>query len=335
MLTSDLAPFVSQQYVEFMDNKFRYVASSGDEFFINSDESKFYGTKVSIVGPEKKFLITLQDNFFHALANTITNIWREHKINKDVLFVFSKGDFDTYVNIQNKNMGSIYSLFFKLLDKNNINYVVVCVDTQNNHLPNELRTYLEINNFYYIQRRNSKTSPVELKEVMDLLLDLVVGEDRPAAEKKVYLTRKHADPGIEPEGIVFPEHIVFKDDKRIHNEELVEQYFKDLGFEIIVPEDFPSFSDQIKYMASAKTIASATSSGLYNSFFMNDGGLLVELLTPLYRNFGGVPDKSIHSYTYVTYLKKHTHICIPHDRDPLEILKAIESKPYFKNLLEA
>lgn len=335
MLTSDLAPFIPKRYVELANSEIRYVTTSDQELCIYSDESKVSGTEISIIGPEKKFLITLQKNFFHALAETIIDIWREHKLNKDVLFVFAEKDLEDYVNIQNRGIESIYSLFFELLDKNNVKYIRADIGAKNNHFLDHDGSYLKINNFYYIERKQSANSPVELKEVMDLLLDMVIGSDKPVPEKKVYLTRKHADPGPNPEGITFPEHILFKDDNRLHDEEIVERYFKDLGFEIIVPEEFESFSEQIRYMATAKTVVSATSSGLLNTIFMQDGNLLVELLTPLYRNFDGIPDKSIHSYTFLSYLKKHVHICIPHDRNPLEILKAIESNPYLKNLLEA
>lgn len=335
MFTSDLAPFIPKRYIELANSEIRYVTTSNEELCIYSDESKVSGTEIAVVGPEKKFLITLQKNFFHALAETLVDIWREHKLNKNVLFVFAEKDLEDYVNIQNRGIDSIYSLFFELLDKNNVKYIRADIGEKNGHSPDRPGSYLKINNFYYIERKQSANSPVELKEVVDLLLDMVVGADKPMPEKKVYLTRKHADPGPSPDGVVFPEHILFKDDRRLNDEEIVEQYFRNLGFEIIVPEEFESFSEQIKYMSTVKTLVSVTSSGLLNTLFMQDGGLLVELLTPLYRNFGAIPDKSIHSYTFLSYLKKLTHVSIPHDRDPAEILAAIESKPHFKNLLEA
>lgn len=67
---------------------------------------------------------------------------------------------------------------------------------------------------------------------------------------------------------------------RIDDEQLLENYLKSLGFEILIPEDFNSYQDQLDYISEAKILASITSSGLYGAYALNPKAAVVEFVTP-------------------------------------------------------
>lgn len=328
MFTGEISPIIDQAYTEYLDGTVKYVISSNDGYLVSQSEVGLSGKKLSLLGSEKKFLIKIEDAFFHSLLGPIAAIWREHKIDSNTFFVIDERNVFSNTKSQNKNIQTVYSLFFDILDRNNIRYSRVRTG------PNLL--YLEIDNFYHLKYYQPGTSVQELREIADIFLDRVGINKNISPTRKLYLTRREAEPEKLKNLEQRPVHITAVDDTRIMAEELVEYYFRSLGFEIVVPEDFDDFEDQIKYMASAKIIASSTSSGLLNSLFMNDGSTMLELLTPLYRDSERVGvSKTLHTYYIpVAYVKKHLHISIPHDRSPSEIISAIEGNSYLKELLK-
>lgn len=67
---------------------------------------------------------------------------------------------------------------------------------------------------------------------------------------------------------------------RIDDEQLLENYLKNLGFEVLIPEDFNSYQAQLDYISEAKILASITSSGLYGAYALNPEATVVEFVTP-------------------------------------------------------
>lgn len=65
--------------------------------------------------------------------------------------------------------------------------------------------------------------------------------------------------------------------KRIDEPDKLAEYFLSLGFEIVYPEDFSNFIDQINYFNECKVIAGLSGSGLSNCVFMQQGGVVIEI----------------------------------------------------------
>jgi hypothetical protein len=160
--------------------------------------------------------------------------------------------------------------------------------------------------------------------------------------KDVFVSRgKMGDP---------PEHNVeglsFNKDSRMDDHIALEDYFASMGYEIIHAEMFNSFQEQLDYFYSAKTIASITGSGLTNAAFMQPGGTMFEIVTPL---VVAVPPpdqpkditkpffvQEIHNfYKNVAYYQNHTFACVQNpNRSIKEFKETIESNPKLKAFLD-
>jgi capsular polysaccharide biosynthesis protein len=66
------------------------------------------------------------------------------------------------------------------------------------------------------------------------------------------------------------------DNRRIANEEAVEDAFRRLGFEVVHPEEL-TLSQQIEAFYGARVFAGFSGSGLHNCVFMAPGGRVIEL----------------------------------------------------------
>jgi hypothetical protein len=67
--------------------------------------------------------------------------------------------------------------------------------------------------------------------------------------------------------------------QRIDNDKTIQDFFVSAGFEIIYPENFKTFTDQINYFSECRVIAGISGSGLANNIFMKPGGSVIELLS--------------------------------------------------------
>lgn len=67
----------------------------------------------------------------------------------------------------------------------------------------------------------------------------------------------------------------------IANEVLVENLFREAGFQILYPETL-SFEEQLAVYANADVVAGPSGSALHNSLFMKPGAILIELGDPRY-----------------------------------------------------
>lgn len=159
-----------------------------------------------------------------------------------------------------------------------------------------------------------------------------------APTKKVYLSRK-----------LIPERdwsnpkntLSIKNDYRINNEYKLEQFLHSHGFDIIQPELFESFEDQVNYFSDVKLLVSSTSAGLVNSYFMKPGSNVVELVTPmLFLFIDNIGDKSgdyhvqlHHFYQLSSYLRNLNHVSIPNNkRDADDLIYKIKNDKFISEL---
>jgi hypothetical protein len=122
----------------------------------------------------------------------------------------------------------------------------------------------------------------------------------------------------------------YKFSNRIDDESLVEEYFKTLGFRVIYPEDIKSYKDQLQLIASAKILASITSSSLLASLVMAKGSSIVELSTPL--NDG--QQESVHThYKLLSNTNSKMYLSISNSRVASELIDSIEKNSSVKTFL--
>jgi hypothetical protein len=139
------------------------------------------------------------------------------------------------------------------------------------------------------------------------------GIERGLAEKKAYLSRRSIKP--RPYDNIKP-GLSTNIDYRMYNEEALEQFFFELGYDIVVPELFASMEDQIKYFSEVSVLVSTTSSGLANMIFMPEGSTVIELATTfpmmhtIDQNSDGV-ESLHHIYAGLSYMTNKNYIAIP------------------------
>jgi hypothetical protein len=99
-------------------------------------------------------------------------------------------------------------------------------------------------------------------------------------------------------------------DQRIDNDEEIKDFFKNYEFEIVYPEDFDTFWDQIRYFNECKIIAGISGSGLLNCIFMKPGGTVIELVSVFRPNGSNYPTEIHHYYIVMANIMKHLYFSI-------------------------
>lgn len=170
---------------------------------------------------------------------------------------------------------------------------------------------------------------------------------------------KVTDPTVEPTKNVFvsrgavnfrsdviTEGLSFTNDCRMDDHTALEEYFANLGYDIVHAEKFNSFQEQLDYFYSVKNMVSITGSGLTNAAFMQPGGSMFEIVTPL---VVAVPPpdapkditnpffvQEIHNfYKNLAFYQDHTYACVQNPTRSFEEFKEkIESNPKLKKYLD-
>ena len=145
---------------------------------------------------------------------------------------------------------------------------------------------------------------------------------------------------------VMAEGLSFNVDSRMDDHLELEKYFASLGYDIIHAEKFKSFQEQLDYFYSVKNMVSITGSGLTNAAFMQPGGSMFEIVTPLVVS---VPPpnapkditnpfyvQEIHNfYKNLAYYQNHTYACVQNpSRSVEEFKEKVESNPKLKAYLD-
>ena len=273
----------------------------------NTFESKYIFSKaerVDLRDNRLKLFIPSDSIFYHFFLETIPQIMSFNKKFPDALIVI-----DSYRVVSRKGGQPYLDFLKKCLDNNNIKYLFL-----------ENECVVAINNFYFFEGLDGSDGKINI--IYNTVKQFVKSINTNPT-KKVYISRRYIsgkrnkyhlnemlerNKWIEQDEIDF---IITDFDIRMHNEEILENFFKSCNFEIVYPENFNSFEEQINYFNDVKTVVSTTSSGLVNTIFMPPGGEVIELLTP---NISGSEigfELYCFQYLAISYAKKHSYLGIP------------------------
>lgn len=265
-----------------------------------------------------KILILPNGGMFHINADAISQIVSillstDFKIIVDL----KRLDADRYKD-NNKNIYEYFCIVIKYLNKIFDNRIVLFNSAEYD--------FYRINNFFIMsdQYKASMNHSLKAFEYIKNAFDIYESSQEPRY-KKVYLSRKYiAKRG--PYGNNFPinnidftKHTI---DDRMIDEDVLEKFFKDNGFEIAYPEEFGSIKDQIKYFSGVDVLVSTTSSGIGNCIFMPKNSTILELVTPFivenqigFGNQHYAKEKVLellhNQYGQLTYILGHTYARIP------------------------
>lgn len=283
---------------------------------------------LDLVSDQIKVFVSLSFSPYHFIHDDLGEFLAQYEKTPDAKFII---DITQIANID--PLPSFLNFFFRYLNSKKVDYLPINFNKVNK---------ININNFYC---RNTAAESYELNDPglkihamgLEHVKDLTV-----PATKKVYISRKNFK-GRELSKII-KGRLPYADDNRMDDEKKVEDYFRSLGFEIAIPEDFKTFEDQINYFYEAKMVVSATSSGFINAFFMRPGSTMVELATPLisFTRLGdgitsplSVGQQEIHHFYHAMSISLgHKYISIENkDRSSNKIIDTIESDNFLKGWL--
>jgi hypothetical protein len=143
-------------------------------------------------------------------------------------------------------------LLIELLQENNISY-----------------TQVDNSKFEYINAKNFiPINGADLENGIPLLNNYLINKYGMVTEtpnKKIYISRKN----------------FLDQDVRIDNEEAIENYFIEKGFEVVYPEEIATFEEEFKLFNSCSTLAGLSGSGLTSLIFMQEGQEIIEIVSEL------------------------------------------------------
>ena len=251
-------------FEHFQDIK--YVKNNHPNLEVYDEYKKSYGNvEKEFISDREKFVFGIIDAPFHSMFDLFGNIINAININKNALFII-EGYFL-------KKAPKIFVEFFHIfLQNHNIEYVIVG--------ENNSEILFKINNFSISKDKAHLPVPMPSNSIYKEFLYFVKNKEvKPS--KKVYLSRKKYDFDKDNQYSAMKEMNLLGriNNLRIDDEEKLENFFKSLGFEIVYPEDFLTFLDQVEYFYQVKTLVGITGTGLMNCIFMQPNNNLIEIVT--------------------------------------------------------
>jgi hypothetical protein len=252
---------------------------------------------------DKKLFLTIPGSFYHCIHDFMGIIFHLYELDNDTLFILNTYHLEELSNAHSRHF---LSFCISMLDDNNIRY--------------ELRNFglefeVNANNFYSFDYPSMSydSSKSFLKYAMPYIKDKNI-----VPNKKVYVTRSRTN--LEKNKNYSGKEalsISNTSEYRVDDEALLEEYFTGLGFEVIAPESFDSFQDQLNYFYSVKVLVGLSGGGLANSMLMQDEGVVIELMTMHTqiqfndnKTSGSIWESLHYFYNSIAFQKSHTYLCL-------------------------
>ena len=272
-----------------------------------------------------KLLILLTSGPYHLLVDFLNKIIIAKEKYKNIKLYINTS---MYENDENKTDfdTNFYLFLFDFLKRYNIEYVLLNDWSQTD--------YVVVNNFITFDKNFITSAQLDHKLFIKYFKPYIKNIDI-VPTKKIYLNRKKYQ-----NRKLYNTSLSVNQDNRIKNEEILENYLLDNGFESISLENyFNSFEEHLNYFYSTKTLVAVTSAGLTNCIYMQENTKLVELVTPqvieISKNNNIHLAISLHSFWQaVTSTKNIDHISIGnHSRDAEYIVNKIKNNKYLEELI--
>ncbi len=281
--------------------------------------------RLDLTGKRKKIVKTLSGSVYHFFADDVCDILYALRIYPDAEVILDLSLISDTIEMPGRDF---FGFFFDALADQGIKYKLI--DS----------TKFDI---IYINDYCVAESPYRSSISGELIYEFFkkyIDKPDTVPHRNVYLTRKKVVKSTEN-----LEHtaakLSYRKDERVDSEEALAEIFAGLGFEVIAPEDFSNFHEQLNFFYSVKTIASLTSSGLTNALFMQPGGTVIELSTPLvvlspilsgertivdlapeFREDYTIAQELHMFYKLIAYLKSHVYLSI---NNPCRSAKDLET----------
>lgn len=290
-----------------------------------------HGDYLNLTSNSKKILINMPNSIYHFFIDYAGKILKQASLEKGLELIVPD------YTLKESFFGTrIYLETLDLFRSIGIKVTVVDTDSYDGIILNKV----------YVMSNYSVHQNYE-KSLHEAALTLVENKNI-TPFRKVFLSRKYMGDRQHSVDSVLP----VKHDNRIDDHSKIEEYFKTLGYEIVVPEHFKSLKEQVTFFYETKIIVSTTSSGLMNSAFMQEGQTMVELQTPLIvymppqDQMGVITNTPLdvskmvaveqlhYFYIKMAFQKKHKYLALNNiTRESSYIIDTIENDKYLKALL--
>lgn len=285
---------------------------------------------LDLMSDKPKVFIPMSTSFYHLYHDFFGAFLTQYELMPDAKYII-----DITIIKDMSPLPSFIKLFFKFLNDKKVDYQPIDFNNVSK---------INVNNFYYtnLQAESSELNNPSPK-IYKMSQNYVKNINAPAIHK-VFLSRQNfQNRDLSP---LIKGRLPFEHDNRIDDEQKAQEYFQSLGFEVVVPETFKDFEEQINYMYETKILLSSTGSGLTNSCFMRPGSTVVELVTPLisFSSIGNgvtqplsIAQEEIHHfYHLMAQAMGHKYLGIRNqERNIDKIIETIENDKALKLFLES
>jgi len=279
-------------------------------------------TSEEFVSEEPKVLIYIQEYFYHFFIDSLTSLLKLHNQHPSFHYV---------IYIQKSRPSETYDKFltmlYKILSALGVTHTIIPTIADQRFAP-----VYKFKNYILIDSRiNMRQTFPDIAYAADMAIKCSKEDEVDELEvepyRRVYLTRGGAGKHI---GFMPDNYEYYQDDIRMEDEWKLEQFFSDLGYEVINPEGkFESIAEQIRYMQEVKTLVSVTCSGLANMLFMKPNQLVIELQAELVQFIGyesNFPEQHLHNfYPPLSFIRGHKYLSIASNRDPDKVISDLTS----------
>lgn len=310
------------------DDLFYFFPSNIVPGYLESSHAK----TMSLINGRKKLIKSICNSFYHAVLDDLSEILYALSKHPDHDLIIDISDIYHSLYAPNAEW-DFFNFFVQTLKENGTDVKLV-----------QLKQY----DIIYIDNFRLLEFVYESGKKSNLIYEFIakkVSDPSVKPTKNVFVSRA----AIPPRDDIDPKHsqgLSYVNDRRMDDHIALENYFADLGYEIVHAEKFASFQQQIDYFYSAKTIASITGSGLTNAAFMQPGGTMFEIVTPLVVTVpppGAAKDitnpfyvQEVHNfYKNLAFYQDHTFACVQNSSRSFEEFKQkIEGDPKLKAFLD-
>lgn len=291
---------------------------------------------LNLVDGKKKIVASICNSFYHSMLDDISEILHCIAMYPGYELVIDTSEIKHAMDLVDENGPSgtsFFAYFLSRLKENKIKYRLV-----------NLKEY----DIIYIDNFRAKFFPFDSGKKTSLVHDFFssgISNKGVFPNRKVFVSRsKNGFWEVEAPGLSKAENGM-SNDSRIDDHQKLEKLFIDMGFEIVHTESFKTFKDQLEYFQDVKVIASLTGSGLTNAAFMQPGGVLIEIVSPLLVPVGkpgmqkDLTDpwyvQQVHNfYKNLAFYQNHLYLAIQNpEYKSEEIEKLFEDKPHIKDFL--
>lgn len=280
--------------------------------FNNSFILKEYHDQIDLpnkfIDNQQKFILYVHLSYYHFIVDVIAQIANQHQINPDTHFILATDASEKWEQFHHVRFLATF------LDTHNIKFTIIDFKKHKGIIINNFVIYDNLPSGLKLFYNNS--------DIIKKYFQIFINKDI-EPYRKVYLSRKVLSANRTESEL--------EDPFRIDNEEILEQYFQSIGFEIIYPEHFENFIDQINFFNEVKHLVSLSGAGLTNLLLMQNNQVITELLTEVKtpENLMSWP-KIADFYFKLSFMNNKSYIFIPHNRSADELI--IKLNNFFESI---